>query len=339
VQIHVTQGTYARSFVVPIVVGSTVTVADGTCAPSTAQCVDELLDVEGVAPMRVMLMLDKSGSMSEEGLDGNRWESAKAALKHVTASLQHEAAFGLALFPGTDSNNICAPGTVNVGAETNNAAVIAQVLDQTFPTGGTPTGLTLVAVHSYLAAHPYDAVTLVILATDGVPNCNAEADSSTCTCTYPAGFSCAGDPEGCLDDNATVSAISAILLSGVRTYVIGLPGSQDPTNALERMAEAGGGRASDAQAYYSPVDTEELVNNMTSIVLSNRTCRLQLLQAPNDPGRVTVHLDGFTVPRDQGRRQGWDLVGQRGVELYGESCLTLQRGIEHQLLVHYCTDH
>jgi Mg-chelatase subunit ChlD len=331
VVITVERGTLRRSFTVPIVVGVTVTVADGACAPPTGECRDQVLDVEDAAPLRIVLVVDKSGSMEEAGLGGVKWERSKEALKSVTLELGGEAAFGLALFPaGSSLWDQCLEGDMEVEPAVDNARLIAAVLDQTEPGGGTPTGATMDAVRSWAANRTSDVTTVAILATDGVPNCNAALDPSACSC--PSG-GCQGDGRSCLDDVATVESVRALATLGVRTYVIGLPGSADPTDVLARMARAGG-----TQTYYQPGSAAELAADMAGIVRSNRTCRFELERAPNDPQRVRVRLDGEEVPRDPGRRAGWDLVGERGVELFGTACQDLREGTRHALVVTYCVD-
>lgn len=353
VDIRVQKGAaYDRTFSVPIQAGQTVTVADGVCAPPTWQCQDQALSLEDAAPLRIMLLVDKSGSMEEAGLDGQKWSSAVNALTQVTNQLQGVAEFGLALFPEGDAFSAsCDRGQVEVAPARNNAVRIQNAMESTDPGGGTPTGASVAEVHRWLVANPSETTSLVILATDGVPNCNAQLSPATCFCPVaPCPGSlvacCQNDPRECclqnaaqcLDDDASVSAVRAMFNSGVRTYVIGLPGSEDPTDVLSRMAEAGGTNAGGGRAYYRPTSTQGLVDDMTDIVQSNRSCRFDLSAAPNDPQLMEVTLDGSVVPRDPGRRAGWDLVGTRGVELFGAACRTLRTGTQHDISVHFCTD-
>lgn len=353
VEVVVTKGTYNRRFTVPITAGTTVTVADGVCAPPTWQCSEQLLNVEDAAPLRAMLLVDKSGSMDEAGLGGRKWDSAVGALVQVTTTLQGVAEFGLALFPDGDPFIAsCDRGRVVVPPSRNNAEAVSRALQNTAPGGGTPTGPSVVEVHNWLRSNPAQANTVVILATDGVPNCNSLHNPQTCYCpialcpgsaiaccqTDPRQC-CLENPAQCLDDDVTVNAIRDMFLqSDIRTYVVGLPGSADPSNTLSRMAQAGGTNAGGGQAYYQPTSTQELVADMTSIVQANRSCVFELESAPNDPQLVEVKLDGAVVPRDPSRRSGWDLVGQRGVEMYGQACSNLRTGNEHDVRVYYCTD-
>ncbi len=352
VEVVVTKGSYRRVFNVPITAAVTVQVADGVCAPPTWQCLTQELTLADTKPLRIMLVVDKSGSMSEQGLDGVKWDSAVDALTTVTQRLQEQAAFGMALFPAGDAlSATCEAGNVVVAPAEGNATQIATALNRASPGGGTPTGPSVGVVHQWLEANPADVTTLVILATDGVPNCNEFLDGAACACPVslcPANpfACCVSDPRQCclesaaqcLDDNATINAIRNMAGSDIATYVIGLPGSEDPTDVLTRMAQAGGTNAGNGRAYYRPTSAQGLADDIESIVQSNRACRFDLDGIPNDPAQMEVRLNGTMVPRDQGRRQGWDLVGERGVELYGTSCTSLRMGAQATVAVRYCTD-
>ncbi|MBI5493481.1 MAG: carboxypeptidase regulatory-like domain-containing protein [Deltaproteobacteria bacterium] len=352
VTVTVTKGAYLRVFTVPVSAGTEVTVADGVCAPPTWQCHDTSLRVEDAAPLRIMLVVDKSGSMEEDGLDGQKWGSAVSALEQVTAQLTSTAAFGLMLFPAGDAFTAsCDSGTVEVAPAVGNASDIAFTLESTGPGGGTPTGQSIQVVHQWLVSHPADSRTIAILATDGVPNCNSFLDGSSCSCPVPL---CPGSPVACcqsdprecclessaqcLDDQATITAIRAMAQSDIPTYVIGLPGSQDPTDVLTRMAQAGGTTAGAGSAYYFPTSAAQLADDVANIVTTNRSCRFELDAAPNDPQLMDVQVNGATVARDPGRRQGWDLVGAKGVELFGAACDTLRATSSSTVDIHYCTD-
>ncbi|MEW5848531.1 MAG: carboxypeptidase regulatory-like domain-containing protein [Myxococcota bacterium] len=357
IHIDVDKGELHRDFDVPIMAGQTVTVADGVCVPPTGECRDEQLQITDAAPLRVLLVVDKSGSMADDLGTMTRWDAAVDALREVTTRLDQDAAFGLVLFPagnpflGCDSPSPpsgcprCEAGIVAVEPAVGNAALISEALASTGPGGGTPIGPTMSLVRDWLVLNPSDTTTLVLLATDGAPNCNASLDPSACNCPDTPG-GCWETAELCLDDGGTISAISDVAGQGVRTYVVGLPGITDTDeftvqeldNVLKSMATAGGTNAGNGTPYYHPENAQELTQDMTDIVLHNRACRFVIEDAPNDPALVEVTLDGVVVQRDPARRAGWDLVGERGVELYGAPCEELQRGTEHDVVVHYCVD-
>ncbi|MEW5853509.1 MAG: vWA domain-containing protein [Myxococcota bacterium] len=336
VEVQVDRAAYHHSFTVPVTAGETVLVADGECVPPTGQCLTEELPVERAIPLQVMLVVDKSGSMAEDGLDGNKWDSAVRGVVAVTRDLQNEAAFGLTLFPGGDSaQGQCDTGRVAVPMSLANARAIEEALVSSVPGGGTPTASTVHAVHQHFADTGLTTTTVVILATDGVPNCNHGLDPYSCHCPAEG---CGGDGRLCMDDDGTLASIATLAEYGVRTFVIGLPGSEDPSDVLGRMAQAGGTSASADDGYYRPQSTEELVEDMASIVRRNHACRFELSSTPNDPGRVQVRLDGVVVQRDPARRSGWDLLGERGLEVYGPPCQELRAGTGHTLAVEYCVD-
>lgn len=134
-------------------------------------------------------------------------------------------------------------------------------LDRFVPEGSTPTSATLNSLLERLIASPGN--TTVILATDGAPNCNENAVCDVNHCSpnlerapLPGGGSCDASvnccgpgyygPIFCIDVDATLVPLARLLEHGIKTYVIGLPGSEVFADVLERMAVAGGTARTDA---------------------------------------------------------------------------------------------
>ena len=199
--------------------------------------------------------------------------------------------------------------------------------------GGTPTAATLTALTPILTG--LSGKTFVILATDGGPNCDSAitCDASACTsniegaCPFDAGVNCCtGDPEDCLDTQATVTAVNTLAQAGVPTYVVGVPGSGPYTGVLDQMALAGGTARSTAPYYYavSTSDQAAFASTLSTVAAQvTATCTLVLSSPPPDPTRVNVYLDGTAVPADP--VNGWTLSGST-VTLEGTTCAEVLSG-------------
>ena len=95
----------------------------------------------------------------------------------------------------------------------------------------------------------------VLLATDGGPNGNTvPCEKASCTANIdrnelsdPSINYCDPMYEGarqCLDSAATVDQLSAMAAQGIKTFVVGVPGTLPYKNTLDAMAVAGGVPAS-----------------------------------------------------------------------------------------------
>jgi hypothetical protein len=149
-----------------------------------------------------------------------------AGLGTLSAGLPQNTKHSLVAYP-TDA--MCgAPSRLDVSDEASAARIIDQVrLRQ--PIGGTPTAAAL----NFVAGLPVQARdTFVVLATDGLPNCNANNPNNTCTATDPQSLaacrctttSCATAlcALGCLDDLNTVNASHALAARGLQLMVLGV---------------------------------------------------------------------------------------------------------------------
>jgi hypothetical protein len=291
-------------------------------------------------------VLDRSGSMA----DGSKWSTVRLVVSQVMKSLGPRANFGVAIFPNPNSNDACAtglqvmstrPGDAPAGTQgPTTSAMIAATSTQ--PEGGTPTAATLNALVPTLSALP--GRTFVILATDGGPNCNASATCTSATCianienvqgcpTNGAPNCCdpktSNDPlapQGCLDEQPTVDAVTAIGKIGVPTYVIGVPGSAPYASLLDKLAIAGGTARADEPLYYR-VDTNDQAALGAALVQIaaklTATCTLTLADPPPDPTHVNVYFDNQPVPADP--INGWTLSGST-VTLVGDACQKVMSG-------------
>ncbi|MFO0758523.1 MAG: vWA domain-containing protein [Byssovorax sp.] len=252
-------------------------------------------------------VLDTSGSMSQDTGAGTRYGRVHAAVTDLVQRLGPLINVGAALFPvGATNGNGCALGAqvfpVTPGGVLTSKS-FAQATDVK-PSGGTPTALTLKALYPTLTA--LTGKTIVVLATDGGPNCNpaAKCDASECIpniesacdgqghCCTPDGPNCCtvdgvGTPAQCLDRKAAIDAVTALQQAGILVYVIGVSGSQIYQKVLGDMALAGGAPQLAPPFYYKVDDFDDLGTVLGSIAGAAIPCELTLA-----PGRAEAFSGG-----------------------------------------------
>ena len=225
------------------------------------------------------------------------------------------------LYPNGDANNdVCEPGALraNVGAATS---TIINTLGATEPGGGTPTATTLVDARDVLDNLSADGgVRAVVLATDGGPNCNGSLNETTCTCVTLDQADCADLPENCLDDINAVGAAAQVAAAGYPLFVIGIPGSENFTNVLDSMAQAGG-----TGQVFNATTANDLAQRIDAITQVLAGCRFTLATPPPASATVSVTVDGVGVSPDA--TNGFTIIGD-ALELHGNSCTSLQAGAQ-----------
>jgi hypothetical protein len=203
------------------------------------------------------------------------------------------------------------------------------------PYGGTPTAATLTALEPELVKVP--GRTVVILATDGGPNCDAAISCAADQCIAnvegtcsPAGENCCamGGTEGpldCIDETASVAAIGALFSAGIPVFVIGVPGSELYASVLDAMAVAGGVPQPGDPAYFDVTDLYGLSQLFETIASSYVSCDFTLADPPSSEGDTNVYFDGTVVP--EGPVNGWIWVSPSEIELVGDACNELKGGM------------
>jgi hypothetical protein len=262
------------------------------------------------------------------------WDDLGAAVADVSMAREDRVSFGLTVFPGPgaltgaatpDSFCTARPPTTLVTPALGTASAIRTALtdpaNAPLCAGGfTPTRAALDAAAAALAGSS-DGV--LVLATDGAPNCGA--GSAGCRCTTSSAFCGTLGFIGCLDDVATIGAITALRDRGIRTYVVGIPGTEDYAAVLNAMATAGGTARSGAPSYYAASDSASLVAALGTISDAEVSCRFALASAPPDRTNVNVFLDDAPTPRDTG--DGFVLSDDGlTITLEGTSCEALRNG-------------
>jgi hypothetical protein len=237
-------------------------------------CGNQVLPVAIERP-NLYFVLDRSGSMKETmpnpltGAQTGKWVAAQRAIYDVLFAMGHRVAYGAAVYPRYGNIDSCDAGGevyrlaagdsvtyARKGLEGPNLRRFMDAISKYGPEGATPTSATLEKLVEPLLA--VAGRTVVILATDGAPNCNAQAVCDAAHCipnlegaALPNGGACDAEynccqsgayygPPSCIDADASVAPVQELAERGIATYVIGLPGSEAYAAVLERLAIAGG---------------------------------------------------------------------------------------------------
>lgn len=320
------------------------------------------LYVGATRPPKVMLVVDKSGSMktvassetqwgcandqSGNGYDpvGDcKWNTLKQMLVEDGGFLDaagSQARIGLAIFSGPSGFDACSAGEILVPVPESPGAskeAIRSKLDSVVPAGGTPMSSTLnnIAADFDFMKKEQATPNFVVLITDGSPNCNASlAGCAECTNGGNPAQMC-GDVRNCLDDVALASAVSRLRAKDVFTLVIGIGtvfSNPVARKALDDAAIAGGMPQSDAPTkFYFASTNEDLGNILKKIVPSIGTCLFTLESAPSDPDSLEVVLTDSTLAApgnrtDLVRGADWDYTDDThtAVAIKGAQCLVIQ---------------
>ena len=184
-------------------------------APRAARAADEC------TPSRLMVILDKSSSMTGTIGGVSKWSIATGALDSVATSYQNSIELGLMIFP---EPNECSPGAVFVEPALGSRSDMMSVLGEAPPVGGnwTPMAQTLEVAAVEPSLTTPGGTPYVVLITDGWQWC---------------------DPYDASTRFAPVEAIASLNANGITTFVVGFGASVDAL-ALNQMAvEAGTARA------------------------------------------------------------------------------------------------
>jgi hypothetical protein len=311
------------------------------------------------APSVLQLVVDTSGSMDQDapGARGSKWTATRSALLEAIGDMPEDTSVGVVFYPNVQNNDaqpcIRRQTAVPLAELAGNGSQQRQLIQRAFqrqrPSGGTPTHDAYEYAITDMLGSDAIGSRFIVLITDGIP-------------TYSLGCVGTGQPDDPVDSTPLIDAARAAVAGGMRTFVIGSPGSEDGRESLSRMAEAGGtARAgcSHTGPNYCHFDmTRErdlsagLTNALGIIAGVALGCRYSVPQAPDgatlDPGKVNVL---FTAPTgveeligqslDDGCSEGWQYSeDQSQIRLCSNTCervqasegsLTLQFGCATEL--------
>lgn len=292
-------------------------------------------------PSALVFQLDTSGSMNcpitnpgclnedpTAATDDSRWDVFRSTLNGVLTGLPDSLAVGLMHFPNPNSG--CAPTDplVSIGALSTTRSAISSELQSLVPEYITPTRDAVQSAIAQVAARNEDN-RYVVLATDG---------AATVCLGCDAGCANAGKVPASESDALVEDVKNAFESQGIRTFVIGVPGSQTYRNELSRVAQAGGtARSADCTTtgpnycHYdltdATVDFGALLSEALSAISGNvLACEFAVpTKTDFDPDKVNVRLtDGASVTdlkRDPKEGNGWNYSPDgKTIRLFGPAC-------------------
>ncbi len=290
-------------------------------------CAD--LNVElGKKTPTVLVLVDRSGSMTQAFGTGTRWTVLKKVLLDdggTIQSLQSEVNFGLSMY-SNPTKNAC-PELVGVSYGLNNYAAIDGVLRPAGTNPDTPTGESILGVAGITDAGLVDGglaaldakggEKLILLVTDGDPD----------TCENPNANDAPLNPvEVQKAKDVAVSAVQRAFAAGIKTYVLAI-GNEVSEAHQQEMANAGLGLNPDAgavAAFFRPADEAQLIAQINAVITGARPCKYTLngTVQPGFESQGTVLLNGAVLPF--GDPNGWRLSTPSEIELVGAACQTVK---------------
>lgn len=275
----------------------------------------------GEAPISVLLVIDRSGSMNEQVLPTEattRWDVVNDALfdsvNGLVPQFQFDVKIGMALYTGQDSR---CPNLVEVVPDYGNRAALESGFPATPVTAGTtPTGEALSVVVPPFAEIDDGTAKVVILATDGEPD--------TCARTGDLG----------LDDGraASLAAVEAAYDLGIRTYVISLAEGISEAH-LQELANAGLGSPDDDAPFFRAESPGLLASTLNAIVEDFVPCQFaiggQVDASQTCVGTVTLNGTDLECGVD------WQVENSDRLVLLGDSCAEVQSGAPFDLDVEF----
>ena len=325
---------------IPLSVGSTATGGgaggdnsgappseEDNCGSQTENTKHQLVDI--------LLVLDRSGSMlfnisedcwcdqatatAQRALGNNypvcsntancstRWANVSAGID-ATVSATPYLQWGLKFFATPGQNECGVSSGVEVSIPNGTASSIRDKITSTTPGNHTPTAAGITAATAYLNGLSDGNPKVILLATDGEPNCaNNGKDENT------------KDPDG------TKKAIDAAFKAGIKTYVIGIGPS---TGNLDDFAAAG-----QTDKHFPATSPQALNDALNAIGAAVISCSFTLSNTPADMNTVAVYVNKNLVEKDD--TDGWSFgPDMKTIELNGATCekIKTERASAVQLL-------
>jgi len=331
---------------------------DAVCGGTTLAASPKLVNV--------LLVVDKSSSMSATptGFGDSKWNGLRAALTSALDAGSGKVAFGLDFFPSSGGPSVPLPNgcalptsgapTVAVSPAAPTVDAIKKALEDNSPAGATPTAAGLGRALAYYTTGAGAALKgehYVLLATDGGPNCDDGLSCEAASCTVnmdglcPASTNCCDpqlDPAGpgkCLDDGATVAMVKQLAQANIKTFVVGIPGTEAYGSTLESIAIEGGEPNPSAPPSYFAISAaggvkalSEVLTNITTGLITS--CELVLSEQLPALDKINVVIDGNTIL--EGDADGWSLDSSSTpptIVLKGATCARVSKSGAEKLTV------
>ncbi len=264
----------------------------------------------------MLIVLDRSGSMSGR-IDGvTRWDVAKEAIEEVTTRFDASVRFGLATYSACLSGG-CSAGSVVVPIADENAPAINAFLRPLIGDGSrdgssprylcdsgvpeTTTGKTLLSFVGEASLQDATRANTILLVTDG-------EESGSCT-------------EGGAQDGPSGAAALFSQATSVRTYVVGFSRDVD-AGELNAVSEAGG-----TGTYFAADDAATLVDALSRIAADVATCEYRLDEAPPNEDELYVYFNDDPSGVANEAMNGWTYdAGSMTLTFHGEACRAITAG-------------
>lgn len=319
-----------------------ITDAGPTPIDPDAACLADTFGAE-VTPAQLLFQLDTSGSMncpptdtvcaSADPMPGSRWEVFKSKLQVALGQLPSSNSAGLMHYPtgkGTFQGDPtgCVPQNVDVpiGPLSTSLNPINAALSALAPAGGTPTHDAITAAFKQLELSQAVGPKYLVLATDGQATFCAGCD-----------LFCSSQ-EMVTDNEKLIMEVGAAATNGIRTFVLGAPGSAPYRTILSRIAEAGQTSAvagcshqGPNYCHYDMTTAPDFATALEAALAAVGGATLSCTyDIPKDNGtfdptqvnvQLTINGQITQVLQDKSHTDGWDYSADgKQIVLYGQTC-------------------
>jgi hypothetical protein len=246
-----------------------------------------------------------SGQLCANTTDcSSRWSAVQPAVVS-TVSNSSDIQWGLKFFPTPNSPQQCTvSNTMEVPVAADSASAISSQVQSATLSLSTPTAAALKAATAYLQTLTDNRPKVILLATDGEPNCGGTRPSIQTD-----------------DLTGATAAAKAAYDAGFPVYVIGI--GPNPGN-LTKLANAGSD-PNNPRDYFPATSADQLVQAFKDIKTLVASCTFSLTTKPQDPNNVAVYVDKNLIPKDN--TNGWSFgPGNQTIVLNGDICQKITSG-------------
>ncbi len=292
--------------------------------PDAKVCAEVNVKLNAATPS-VILLIDKSGSMTESFGGNSRWDSVYNVLMDATTGvvplLQDKVRFGLSLYTSDYGfgGGTC-PILTDVPVALNNYDAMNAVYQpiKLVDEGDTPTGESIDAAAARLKAISDPGTKVIVLATDGVPDTCAEPDGN--------------------GEQVSLNAAKNAFAAGITTSIISV-GADISQAHLQQMANVGSGLPANGATkadYFQALDSTQLLAAFNQILGNVRTCEFTIDGSIENSyaGQGKVVMDGKALVYST----DWKLSNDSTLEVLNNACATIMADDDHTLTATFpCT--